>query len=238
MQGRYNIAGLITEIDFISETLAKQSAAYAYSGGRPTDIYIKVPDQVMDYHLERNPHLTRGELDYILTGFDFSRQVINYNAFVMHSSCVMYDNEAFLFSADCGTGKSTHASFWQKNFGEDNALILNDDKPLIIKKNGVFHAAGTPWSGKSDKNLNFSAPIAGIALLERAVQNSVVKISAIEAFKELFRQTFRPNNAEDIDKVLAIFNDFLASTGLFRLHCNMSCEAAQTAYEAMRTKRS
>ncbi len=237
MLRRYKIAGFVTDIDYSSAILERQSAAYAYTGSEPADIYINVPTDFMEYQIKKNPHLSVDELYYIWTGFDFYRQAIHLGAFMMHSSCVVYENHAYMFSASCGTGKSTHASFWQKNFGEDKALILNDDKPLILKKDGVFHAAGTPWSGKSDKNYNAIVPIAGIAVIERAPQNSIEPITPIDAFKDLYAQTYRPNSADEIDILLKLFNDFLASVGLFRLHCNMSREAAQTSYEAMRPKK-
>lgn len=231
---RYKIADLITEIDYSSKTLEKQSAAYAYDGSAPCDIRIQIPDDFLEMQTVKNPHLTRDDLYYIWTGYDFYRQALNFGSFMMHASAVMYDGHAYLFSANCGTGKSTHASLWQKNFGEENAKIINDDKPLIIKKNGVYHAAGTPWSGKSDKNINISIPIAGIAVIEQAPQNSINPISPIEAFKELYSQTYRPGNAEAVDKLLVMFNELLTSTALFRLKCNISLEAAQTSYEAMR----
>lgn len=233
---RFKIAGFVTDIDYCGKTLDRQSTSYIYNGDEPADIRIKVPDDFMEHQIKKNPHLTVDDLDYIWTGFDFYRQAIRYGAFMMHSSCVVYENHAYMFSANCGTGKSTHTSFWQKNFGEDKAVILNDDKPLILKKDGVFHAAGTPWSGKSDKNFNAVVPIAGLAIIERAAQNSIERITPIDAFKELYAQTYRPDSADEVDKLLALFNDFLANVGLFRLHCNMSCEAAQTSYEAMRPK--
>lgn len=234
---RFKIAEFVTDIDCSSKILDRQIVPYAYDDNEPADIRIKLPDGFIEYQAEKNPHLTLDDLNYIWTGFDFYRQAIHHGAFMIHSSCVVYDNYAYMFSANCGTGKSTHTSFWQKNFGEDKAVILNDDKPLILKKDGIFHAAGTPWSGKSDKNFNAVVPIAGLAILERAEQNSIERITPIDAFKELYAQTYRPTTADEVDKLLTLFNDFLANVGLFRLHCNMSCEAAQTSYEAMRPKK-
>lgn len=230
---RYNIADIIVEVDSSGKTFQKQSADYLYDGDRPTDIKIKVPDDIIQQQQKSNPHLSTDDIDYILTGFDFYRKVLDFGAFFMHSSAVAYNGHAYLFSANCGTGKSTHTSFWQKNFGQDKALIINDDKPLIIKKNGIYYAAGTPWSGKSDKNLNLCFPIAGIAIIERDLTNSIESISPIDAFKELYNQTYRPYQQQQIDKLLVMFNDFLSNVNFFRLKCNMSCQAAQVAYNAM-----
>ena len=71
---------------------------------------------------------------------------------LLHSSCVVYEDKAYLFSAPCGTGKSTHTQIWLKRF--PGAYILNDDKPAIrIMEDGVY-AFGTPFSGKTDLNVN------------------------------------------------------------------------------------
>ena len=232
---RYKIADIIADIDCSSKIFENQSKAYEYSDADIScDMQIKVPEDFLQRQMQLNPHLTADELEYMWSGFDFYRKALRFNAFMMHSSAVMYEGYAYLFSANCGTGKSTHASFWQKNFGEDKAVIINDDKPLIVQKNGVFHACGTPWSGKSDKNVNVCVPIAGIAIIERAAENSIEPISPIEAFKELYNQTHRPDNVKAVDLLIGMFNEFLTSTRLFKLHCNMSCEAAQTAYNAMR----
>ncbi|MBQ9920908.1 MAG: hypothetical protein IJO52_01880 [Clostridia bacterium] len=234
MYRRYNIAGLITDIEYFSPTLEKQSAAYKYDGDEQCHVKIKVPEKFMESQIKNNPQLSPDELEYIWTGYDFSRQIIKHGAFVMHSSAVAYEGYAYMFSADCGTGKSTHTSFWQKNFGEDKAVILNDDKPIIIKKDGIFCASGTPWSGKTDKNTNICIPIAGISVLERGEKNSISSITPIEAFRILYSQTYHPSKAEETDILLSLFNDFLANVRAFRLKCNMSCEAAQTSYNAMK----
>ncbi|MBQ9941024.1 MAG: hypothetical protein IJO74_05760 [Clostridia bacterium] len=231
---RYKIAGLVTEVEFFNSILEKQGVDYEYDGNEPCVIKIKVPDDFLENQIKENPHLTPDEIEYIWTGYDFNRKILKHGVFVLHSSAVVYNGYAYLFSADCGTGKSTHTSFWQKNFGENNARILNDDKPLILKQNDVFCASGSPWSGKTDKNINICVPIAGVALLNRSETNSISPITSLQAFTELYSQTYRPSSVEDVDILLALFNDFLASSKFYRLKCNMSCEAAQTAYDAMK----
>ena len=50
---------------------------------------------------------------------------------MLHSSAVVADGKAYLFTADSGTGKSTHTQLWPRMFG-DRAYILNDDKPALL----------------------------------------------------------------------------------------------------------
>ena len=72
---------------------------------------------------------------------------------LLHSSAVVVDGYAYLFSADSGTGKSTHTGLWKQHFG-DRAYIINDDKPAIRKVDGEWYVFGTPWSGKTDTSVN------------------------------------------------------------------------------------
>ena len=51
----------------------------------------------------------------------------------------MVDDYAYVFSADSGTGKSTHTQLWLEHFG-DRAYILNDDKPAIRLIDGKVYA--------------------------------------------------------------------------------------------------
>ena len=57
---------------------------------------------------------------------------------MLHGSTVAVDGEAYLFTAPCGTGKSTHTRSWMTLFG-DRAIMVNDDKPfLTISSSGVM----------------------------------------------------------------------------------------------------
>ena len=92
----------------------------------------------------------------------------NYNGCVLHSSSVVIDNEAYLFSAPSGTGKSTHASLWVKYLTEKEPYILNDDNPAIRIINGNIYAYGTPFSGKHDISVNQKAKLQGICFLKQS----------------------------------------------------------------------
>ena len=84
------------------------------------------------------------------------------------------DGQAYLFSADSGVGKSTHSRLWQQVFGDQRVTIINDDKPALRLRDGVWYVYGTPWSGKYGLNHNLCYPLAGICFLERSKTNKIV----------------------------------------------------------------
>ena len=97
-----------------------------------------------------------------------------------------------LFSAPCGTGKSTHTRLWTEYFGKERAVIINDDKPAIQLINDVFYVYGTPWSGKNNIHSNIKVPLQAIVFIEQSINNNVDTLSSREAVKLLMNQSLRP----------------------------------------------
>ena len=88
--------------------------------------------------------------EYTWFGYRFYCELIHHSGFFLHASAVSLDNRAYLFSADSGTGKSTHTGLWLEYFGKGRAFLINDDKPALRKGDSGYLACGTPFSGKHD----------------------------------------------------------------------------------------
>ena len=156
----------------------------------------------------------------------------SYNGFFFHSSSVMVDGNAYVFSAPSGTGKSTHTALWRKYFG-DKAVMINDDKPIIRKHNGSFYIYGTPWMGKSNIGNNIKAPVKAIYFLERSKENSAVKVSTGSVFREILEATVVPQNKATMHTLLSTLDEFFSTTQIFKLKCNMDIDAVKTAFNAV-----
>ena len=137
-----------------------------------------------------------------------------------------------MFTANPGTGKSTHTSLWLQKFG-NRAFILNDDKPALRLEDGAWYAYGTPWSGKHDISVNARVPVAGIACLERGEINEIEPFSGRDAVLALLRQCNRPKAAEYRIKLLDLLDKLITQVPVWKLKCNMDPEAAIVSYEAM-----
>jgi len=154
----YKIAGIILNMQAGGDILVRQSLPYLTDSTRPVDFTIALGDDFLLQKQQENPHLSLDECEYIWTGADFYRRLLGYDGLMLHASAVAYEGYAYLFSAPCGTGKSTHARQWQEHFGSDQVQIINDDKPAIRLIDNIFQVFGTPWSGKSEHNLNKQVP--------------------------------------------------------------------------------
>ena len=51
----------------------------------------------------------------------------------MHGAVIEYEGNGYMFSADSGTGKTTHILLWRKFLG-DKVKIVNGDKPFLINQ--------------------------------------------------------------------------------------------------------
>ena len=230
----YNIADLKVGLDCQSRTM-QRAEKYLYSdlSGTP-DFIIKTSAEEIKAIVK--PEWTEEVKAYVYEGKLFYQELINnYNGMMIHSSAIVVDGNAYLFSAPSGTGKSTHTSFWLKRFG-DRAYILNDDKPAVrVLDDGVF-AYGTPWSGKCDISVNKKARVAGICFLERDKENWIKPMSEPEKVINMYHSSIRKIEKPLAIKLFQIISQIIERVPIYKMGCTPTEEAAELAYETMREK--
>lgn len=187
------------------------------------------------YHREKYPEGTSEDMiAYMESASQFFARLLRFDGVYLHASCVELDGKAYLFSADSGTGKSTHTRLWQQVFG-DAAQIFNDDKPALRRLDGTWYAYGLPWCGKDGINQNKKVPLAGICFLKQAPQNAIRRLNSTEAIQRLMPQTLRNiRNVERLDLTLQNFDHLIREIPIFELENRPEPAAAQLSYETMR----
>ncbi|TYQ15948.1 UNVERIFIED_CONTAM: hypothetical protein Cloal_2445 [Acetivibrio alkalicellulosi] len=234
----YKIADLNIQMECLKKMLQERSKKYFSSEISCADIKIDMDNEKLENLSKRYPQLSLNELEYIYTGCIFADNIFDFNGFCLHSSAVALDHVAVLFSAPCGTGKSTHTSLWQDYFGKDRAVIINDDKPALRFVEDAFYVYGTPWSGKNNLNSNIKVPLKAIVFLEQAENNSVRRLDAKEALKLLINQSLRPlaNNEQKMEKLLGLLDLLLERIPIYKLKCNISTDAVKLIYNVVNLK--
>ena len=158
-----------------------------------------------------------------------AEQLLERGVLMMHGSTVAVDGQAYLFTAPCGTGKSTHTRFWREVFG-DRAVMVNDDKPFLRFVKGKVLACGSPWSGKHGLANNAAFPLKGICILRRGREN-VIRPAVGEAVSELLlHQIFRP---EGDGTVPGLLSELMGRVAVWEMECNRDPEAALISHRAM-----
>lgn len=231
MEKYYNITGLTVRMDSFGRTVT-QAEAYLTEPVEKPDIVIQGDWKHLQ---EQQPHLSDEDCEYLVTGGSFYRQLLHYDGMLLHASAVVREGKAYLFSAPCGTGKSTHTSIWRNVFPD--AVILNDDKPALRREDGRWYAYGTPWSGKTDQNVNMRAELAGICMLRRGEENVIRPFGGAKAVHALLEQTVRPREPGLMGNLLDLLDKLLNEVPVWEMECTMAPEAARVSYETMSGER-
>lgn len=174
-------------------------------------------------------------LERAAIGRQFAEHLLSRDTLLLHGSTVAVDGEGYLFTANCGTGKSTHTRYWMQQFGS-RARMVNDDKPFLrLTPEGVL-VCGSPWNGKHGLDTNITVPLKGICILERGTENEILPMEAREALPMLLRQSYAPMAPEDRPRFSSLVKHLAETIPLWHMRCTKDPQAALVAYHAMHNK--
>lgn len=161
-----------------------------------------------------------------------ARELIDRNTILLHGSTIGVDGAAYLFTAPCRTGKSTHTRLWRKVFG-NRAVMVNDDRAFLrITYDGVL-AYGSPWSGKHGLDTNISLPLKGICFLHRGAENRIHRAASPDCVSELRHQCFLPEDAHGQEIAFALVERLAQMVPLWQMECTKDPAAARMSHQAM-----
>lgn len=159
-----------------------------------------------------------------------------YDTLLIHASVVRNNGYAYAFTAQSGTGKSTHTSLWIKSI--EGCDLINDDNPVVRIIGGKAFVYGSPWSGKTPCYRNVKVALDAIVKIERAGKNSIERVSPVVAFTYLVPACSSMKWDSNIfghtcDVVTKLIESF---TSVYKLRCLPNEEAAKLCYEAIAHK--
>jgi len=146
-----------------------------------------------------------GNIEMIVVLRKLAEGLINYNTVVMHGAAIAVNNNAFLFIADSGVGKTTHVLKWLNRLPD--SYIVNGDKPFIRIEHQPF-VYGSPWAGKENLYTNTKVPLKAIIIMTRNDDNIMNELSFSKAFIDLYKQVYRPKDTEKMKKTLSLLKAF------------------------------
>ena len=234
MTDAYRMAGRVVRINSLFEKVHDYCREYRCGDAEP-DITVTVTQEDIDFERSRSTiaRSTDPYLEELAVYRKIAAEMLRFDTFLFHGSCVAVDGEAYLFTAPSGTGKSTHTRLWRQLLGE-RAVMVNDDKPLITVTDSGVIIHGTPYNGKHRLGSDISVPLKAVCLLGRSDTNTIEAVTPAEAYPTLVQQAYRPADGLSVAKTLALLDKLTETVKLYRLGCNMDISAAQTAYEGMK----
>ncbi len=238
---RINIALVTVEITALFETTLKYCNKFLSENSPDFSIEITQDDIAFERKrsLEADIKEGRRHIDFsdeYLETLAVYRKIVevlpSYNAFLFHASAVAVDGEAYLFTAKSGTGKSTHVSFYRQQFGE-RAVMVNDDKPLILIKDSKAFVCGTPWCGKHNLGNNIISPLKAVCVLERGAENIIYEVPFNSVLDIIIGQAYRPQSPKNLQSFIKLISSLARLTNFYKLSCNLDPGSALISYSGM-----
>ena len=144
--------------------------------------------------------------------------------FALHSSSILYNGKAWLFSGASKTGKSTHTSLWNTQF---QTPFINGDLNLIRIHNNQAFIYGLPWCGTSDVYSSRSYPLGGITLLKQHITNTIQDLNEPQKQLMLLHRLISPTWTEEmLDFNIHFTNELSTLVPIFHLLCTKDPSAA------------
>ena len=171
-------------------------------------------------------------IDSIFTSlFALERHMIKNDSLILHCAYMVYQGKAILFSAPSGTGKSTQAELWKQYRG---SRIVNGDRALLRKIDGVWSACGWPVCGSSDICESEDTPLYTIVMLRQGETNHIERLSPVQAFTKLYAQiTINQWNPAFVQRAMELIEDLIGQIPVYQLTCNMTEDAVQCLEQAI-----
>lgn len=187
---------------------ALEGAVTAYSKG--------VSCKAETFLTERS-HSILMDTRYMWNTIALPQLLLGYGVLMMHASYIEYKGKAILFSAPCGTGKSTQADLWAKHRG---ATIVNGDKAAVMVDGGKVFATGLPFCGTSGICLNRTLPLSAIVLLKQAPVNEVELLKGVGALQGVLSNIYLDFLADGEALACAeLLDKILSDIPVYELRC-------------------
>lgn len=235
------IAGLVTRVHTMFSSTREYCRSYLSELAPEFDVFVTAQDLVREQELAELEAMEEGLrlrkfsdpfLERAVIQRKIARELLRRNTILLHGSTVAVDGAAYLFTAPCGTGKSTHTRLWREALG-DRAVMVNDDRAFLrISDDGVI-AYGSPWSGKHGLDSNIALPLKGICFLRRGPENAICRAQGAECIRELQHQCFLPEDTPGQDLARTLVEQLSRQAALWQMECTKDPAAARLAHQAM-----
>ena len=197
-----------TEIRYIGSVLEEVNHAYLRTEKSGKNVFVQAL---------RSKVSERISSKIVLNALAMERLALEGDGVVLHASYVVWNGRAILFTAPSGIGKSTQAQLWKELRG---AEIINGDRAILRRANGLLFACGLPFAGSSNDCKNVTAPLMAIVYLGQSEETQIQKLSGGQAFRRVWEGCSVASwCSEDVQKAMSIVQDVTVHVPVYYLNC-------------------
>lgn len=133
---------------------------------------------------------------------------------LIHSSCVIHKDRAHMFAGHSGAGKSTAAKLSHPR------ELLSDEATIVKVTTDQVTVYDSPFRSELNRTSTEKAsPLAGIYLLNQAIDNRIVTISKSNGFLHLMDKVFYwSHSAEETGKLFKLLQQVVDAISVYDLH--------------------
>ena len=173
--------------------------------------------------------------EFCLLCMPISEVLLKHGRCLFHAAAVSCKGRAWLIAAGSGTGKSTQCRNLTTMY-PDEFSIINGDKPVIEAcDDGNVMVHPSPWNGKEGWHGAAAGPLAGIVLLRRGTENSLVRVSEEKAAWRVFLSVFQNyTDDEAIRMAAAIAEKIVKSSPIWLMTTHTVPDSTRLLYECIK----
>lgn len=228
------LSGLLFEIKFCFAETKKHFKEFEAHPGSP----VAVVHAEMDDFARAEPLFPEGASEdvkeWITLRRCFSDILPAFDRCLFHGAAMVFDGKVCLFTAPCGTGKTTQLILWRQMFPERTAII-NGDKPILeFLEDGTIMVHPSPWKGKENCGYAPAAPLAYVVYLKQAAHDRIFPMPRREAVLFLFYQFFCPGEQEmQTRKICGFLEQMLKQVPVWELENRGKSESVKVCFDIL-----
>lgn len=173
--------------------------------------------------------------EFCLLCVSVSEALLKCGRCLFHAAALSYKGRAWLIAAGSGVGKSTQCRNLTTKW-PDEFSVINGDKPVIeVREDGSVMVHPSPWNGKEGWHGAEAAPLAGIVLLRRGEENSLVRVSEDKAAWRVFLSVFQSyTDNETIRMAAAMAEKIVKSSPVWLMTTHTVPDSTELLYECIK----
>lgn len=177
-------------------------------------------------------HTPRSEYEALAAST--SAAILPHGAFLFHSVGFTYRGKAIVVTGPSGIGKTTQYAQWKRSYGDDVKVISGDMPAIVFRDDGSIYVMPSPWNGKEHLRSEHQAPLGGIIVLDKAMDNSIVRMEPKDAILPLYSQMCRYRyEKEQLQMALEIEDRLLRKIPIWELSSRGDLESARLCHDAI-----
>lgn len=163
------------------------------------------------------------EFEYVLSGILFFDIALSENYLPVHATCISYKDFTFLLLGS--SEEKTHQTISFLSAFPD-AVLINEDKPLLFYQNNQAHVCGSPWSGERAIKKDIIKPLDYIFFINPASESEILSLDKSVKASELSRNVHRANQEFLFEKTTKLVNTVTSNIPIFQFNSTYSISSS------------